>query len=280
MTKLKRIKLAALDLDGTLLNDSKTLCDGAAETLYQAAAHGIHIVPVTGRPLDGIPACIRELPFIDYYICSNGAQVIDAKTGKALYSFAIDNAKSKAVLQVLRDLGCTFEPFANGVGYTEPSVYEDYMARFAGTPLEEYITSSRKIVDSVDAVFADGKTEADEFFVQCADEALRAALVEAVEALGGLQYCLLGDRFMEITKKGTDKGETLRVLCRHLNVDIRRTVAFGDGDNDLTLLEAAGIGIAMGNAFPGVKEKAALVAKTNNENGVCDILKGLWNDED
>jgi len=280
MAESKRIKLAALDLDGTLLNDNKTLCDGAADTLAEAAAHGMHIVPVTGRPLDGIPACIRELPFIDYYICSNGAQIIDAKTGAALYSFAIDNARSKEVVQVLRDLGCTFEPFANGVGYTEQAVYDDYMTRFGGTPLEEYITSSRRIIDNVDAVFADGRTEADEFFVQCADEALRDALVAAVETLGGLQYCLLGDRFMEITRQGTDKGETLRVLCRHLNVDIRRTVAFGDGDNDLTLLEAAGIGVAMGNAFPGVKEKAALVAKTNNENGVCDILKGLLNDED
>lgn len=269
----KEIRLAGIDLDGTLLNDKKQLCGGAAATLAAAAAKGRYLVPITGRPYAGIPDCVRHLSFIEYVICSNGAQIIDAKTGKALYSFTIDNETSRRIMAALRALGCVFEPFANGVGYTEQAIYDNYMCTFRGTPLEEYITSSRHIVDCIEAVFDDGVTETDEFFVNCPDERTRRQLVTAMDAIGGLQYCMLGDRFVEITKKGCDKGEALAVLCRHLSVPITQTIAFGDGENDLLLLDKAGIAVAMGNAHPSVKQHADLIANSNNDNGVCEIIK-------
>lgn len=273
MNKREQVRLAGIDLDGTLLNDRKQLCERAEETLRQAAAQGMAIVPITGRPYTGIPACVRALPFVEYVICSNGAQIVDAKIEKALYSFTIGNAKSKRIMQALRTLGCVFEPFADGVGYTEQPIFDDYMAHFKGTPLEEYITSSRRIVDSVEAVFDNGVTEADEFFVNCPDAAVREQLITAMDAIGGLQYCLLGDRFVEITKKGCDKGEALAALCRHLNVPVAQAIAFGDGENDLLMLDKAGVAVAMGNAPPIVKKRADIVAKSNNENGVCEIIK-------
>ncbi|MBR1461516.1 HAD hydrolase family protein, partial [bacterium] len=61
------------------------------------------------------------------------------------------------------------------------------------------------------------------------------------------------------------------IICKHLKVDINKTIAFGDGENDILLLEAAGIGVAMGNAEPPLKKHADIIAKTNNANGVCEI---------
>ncbi len=275
MNEKKHIKLIGADLDGTLLNDDKQLCDGAAATIAKAKAQGVQLVPVTGRPLKGIPSCIRELKEIDYYICSNGAQIIDAKTGKSLYSFTIDNARCRQIITALRALDCRFEPFTDGVGYAEPDVYEYYKRTFTGTPLADYVFSSRKVTDSIEALYAEPTRTADEFFVNCADKAVRDELIRAMNAIGNLQYCLLGDRFAEITNRGTDKGEALAVLCRHLNIDISETMAFGDGENDLLLLEKAGVAVAMGNAFPSIKEKAAVIADTNNHNGVCNIIETL-----
>lgn len=273
MTERKQILLAGIDLDGTLLNDRKELCDGAEKTLAAVAEKGVQLVPITGRPFTGVPACVRALPFVEYIICSNGAQMIDAKTGKAQYSFTIDNEKSRRIMTALRTLCCVFEPFADGVGYTEQSIYDNYLTQFVGTPLEEYITSSRRIVDSVEAVFDNGVTEADEFFVNCPDGGVRAQLLAAMDAIGGLQYCLLGDRFVEITAKGCDKGEALAVLCRHMAIPIEQTIAFGDGENDVRMLDKAGVAVAMENAPPAVKEHADMVAKSNNENGVCNFLE-------
>ena len=271
-----KIRLVGADLDGTLLNDRKELCIGAAETIAEAKQNGIHIVPITGRPYQGIPQCILNLKEIDYIICSNGAQIISYKTGECIFSSPISNSKSREVIKILTELDCIFEPFADGCGYSQPHIFESYMQQFKGTPIEDYITSSRKIVDDSGALFRDGTREADEFFVNCKEAEVRAALIERLDKIGGVQYCNLGDRFMEITKQGTDKGAALETICHYLGIGISETIAFGDGENDLLFLEKAGVAVAMENAFPSVKEKADIIAKSNNDNGVCEIIKQLY----
>ncbi len=96
----KEIELIGVDLDGTLLTDEKTLCPGAEETLKRAKDKGIHIVPITGRPFQGVPECVKALESVDYFICSNGACIIDAKTKEGVYNFSMSNEKSReAVLR-------------------------------------------------------------------------------------------------------------------------------------------------------------------------------------
>lgn len=274
--KAKSIKLVGIDLDGTLLNDEKTLCGGAADTLKRASESGIHIVPITGRPLMGVPQCVREIEGIEYIICSNGAQIMDAKTEKSLFSFSIPNAKSVELIKELRALGCIFEPFADGRCYTDPATFNTYIDYFRGSPVEEYITSTRFIVDSVDEIFSDGKKQADEFFVSCSDKAMQKTVARRLDEIGGFHHWFYDNKYIEITREGCDKGEALKALCKHLGVPIEQSLAFGDGDNDLFFLEKAGIAVAMENAFPSVKEKADLIAKSNNDNGVCEIIEMLF----
>lgn len=271
----RQIKLIGADLDGTLLNDDKQLCAGAADTIRKAVHSGIHFVPITGRPLSGIPECIRNFKEIEYLICSNGAQIIRNETGESLFSFAIPNDTCRQLIGIFRSLGCMFEPFADGVGYCEEHIFEYYKATYADTVIADYIFSSRKVVPAIEPLFADGTREADEFFINCTAPEIRTALERILDKMPALQYCNLGDRFMEITKKGTDKGEALAKICALLGVDLQNTVAFGDGENDLLFLEKAGIAVAMENAFPSVKEKADMVAESNNHNGVCKIIERL-----
>lgn len=273
--KSKNIKLIGIDLDGTLLNDKKELCNGAKETLNAAYEKGIYIVPITGRPFIGVPQCIRDIEKIEYIICSNGAQIMDSKGEKSIYSFSIPNEKCLALMKELRALGCVFEPFADGRCYTDPDTFKTYIDYFKGSPVEEYITSTRFIVDSIDEVFSDGKKAADEFFVSCSDREKQKEVAKMLDSLGGLHYWFYDDKYIEITREGCDKGEALKTICKHLKVDIENTMAFGDGDNDLFFLEKAGVAIAMENAFPSVKEKADIIAKSNNENGVCDLIEHL-----
>ena len=269
------IKLAAIDLDGTLLDDNKKMCNSAAEAIKQVHKKGIHIVPITGRPYLGVPLFIKEMPEIEYIITSNGAQIIEKRSEKSLYSFAITNEKSKEIMNVLRSFDCLFEPFCDGVGYTEKHIFDFYMSRFTGTVLEEYFTSSRKICSGYDEIFENCEKCADEFFVSCPDEETRSRLMKEVEKIGNLQFCTHRDKFLEISEKGTDKGAALGVICSHIGIDIKETIAFGDGENDILLLDAAGIGVAMGNAEERLKKHADIIAGTNNDNGVGEILKKL-----
>ena len=269
----KSIKLAAIDLDGTLLSDGKSLCDGAAQTIKEANARGLHIVPITGRPYLGIPECVKELGVVDYYITSNGAQIVDAKSEKSIYSYALSNEKTLKIMNILRSFPCLFEPFCDGVGYSEQYIYDFYLSKFKGTPLEEYFIASRKVCPGYDEIFEDNSKGADEFFVTCHDEKTRKDIMNSVEQVGNIQFCTHRDRFLEISEKGTDKGNALKIICSHIGINTSQTIAFGDGENDILLLEAAGIGVAMENAEPKLKQHADIIAKSNNNNGVCEILK-------
>ncbi len=112
-------------------------------------------------------------------------------------------------------------------------------------------------------------------FIICNDEEDRRKIKAEFESFDNVQFCLLADRFLEITKKGTDKGAALKKICEHLNIDTAQTIAFGDGENDLQFLEVAGTAVAMANAVDSVKQKADIVTKSNNENGVCTVLNDL-----
>ncbi len=271
----KKIELIGTDLEGTLLDDNKELSEETLSALKNAYEKGIHIVPITGRPLKGVPKCVRNLEQIEYIISSNGANIYDVKNERELISFSIDSEKSRLLIDELRQLDCMFEPFGDGAGYAEKNVFDYYISTFKGTPLEDYFFSSRIVCDSYEELF-DGKSRcADEIFVNCAEAKIRDSVIELTEKLGGLQYCNLGDRFIEITKEGTDKGAALRAICDYLRIDVNNTIAFGDGENDLQFMQAAGIAVAMENAFPIIKQNADIITKTNNENGVAKIINEM-----
>lgn len=273
MIQNRNIKFVGVDLDGTLLRDDKTLCDGAEEIINSLAQRGIHFVPITGRPYSGIPDCVKNLDTVEYIISSNGARIINAKTEEELFSFALSNEKTLELIAIMRDADCMFEAFADNVGYVEKELYEYYVREFTGTPIGQYIFSSRKVTPSIEGLFEGTGKQADEIFIDCKMPQVRADILKRIEGVEGIQHCSLGDRFLEVTKKGTDKGEAMTVLCNYLGVDLADTIAFGDGENDLQFLDKAGFAVAMENAFPCVKEKADRITKSNNDNGVCEILK-------
>lgn len=274
--KLKNeMKLIGVDLDGTLLKDDKTLCAGTAEVIKRAAGKGIYFVPITGRPYSGIPDCLKNIEEIKYYICSNGAQIMDAQSGKSIFSFPLENKQVLNIINRLENTEYMFEVFADGVGYISPDLFAYYQKIYSGTPVGDYIFSSRKVTDNVRALFDGTDKTADEVFVICKSPAHRERLNQCMSQLKDVQFCFLADRYFEITKYATDKGKALEVLCDYLNIDLKNTIAFGDGENDLQFLKKAGVAVAMQNAHDSLKANADMTAKSNNENGVCEIIKEL-----
>lgn len=269
------IRLIGVDLDGTLLTDDKKLCPGARETIKKAKENGIRLVPVTGRPFLGIPEVVRKLPEIDYIICSNGASIIEMKDEKRIFSFSMSNEKSREVFDLLKDMDCLFEPFCDGVCYTEQEILDSYIGYFRGSPIEEYLLSTRVICDSIEALFKAQNKQADEFFVSCESREQRDKVVAKLDKTGGIQYWFFDDRYIEITKENCDKGSALETLCNYLDIPVEKSMAFGDADNDLHFLNKAGVAVAMGNASDAVKEKADIIADTNNNNGVCKLIEEL-----
>lgn len=268
-------KMIGLDLDGTLLKDDKSIDTKTKEYLETLSANGIHIVPITGRPLSGVPDCVRNIKGVDYIISNNGSKTVLNSTNETLFSLAMDNATSKRVIEAVRQTGAIFEVFLNHYGYCEKFVFDHYKEVYTGTVLGDYIFSSRKQVDSLLTLFDDKNAEADEIFIICKDNDDREIIKAQTDKISGIQYCMLADRFLEITKNGTDKGTALEMLCNHLKIGLDKVIAFGDGENDLQFLNKAGTAVAMGNATDSVKSQADIVTDTNNNQGVLKALKNL-----
>lgn len=269
------IKLIGVDLDGTLLTDEKELTIETKEIIKKLHKKGIHFVPITGRPLSGVPKCIRDIEEIEYAITSNGSQITDLRTNKAIFEFPIDNKKANEIIDILENESCMYEVFADSVGYIKQEEYDEHKKRFSGTPFGEYLFQSRRVTPSIKELFASSNKPADEIFILCDNEETRNRIARKMEQILGIQQCLIADRFLELTKKNIDKGYALSVLCEHLNLDLKSTIAFGDGENDLQFLEKAGIAVAMENAVNEVKQKADIITKSNNDNGVYEILKQI-----
>lgn len=268
-------KMIGLDLDGTLLKNDKSIDAKTKEYLETLSANGVHIVPITGRPLSGVPDCVRSIKGVDYIISNNGSKTVLNSTNETLFSLAMDNATSKRVIESVRQTGAIFEVFFNHYGYCEKFVFDHYKEVYTGTVLGDYIFSSRKQVDSLMTLFDDKSAEADEVFIICKDNDDREIIKAQTDKISGIQYCMLADRFLEITKNRTDKGTALEMLCNHLKIGLDKVIAFGDGENDLQFLNKAGTAVAMGNASDSVKAQADIITDTNNNQGVLKALKDL-----
>lgn len=267
-----KILLAGLDLDGTLLKKDKTISSVTSDAMKSAAQRGIHLVPVTGRPLSGIPKCVLELGVCRYAITTNGAAITDLKTGERVYSVSIDNEKTVSIMKALDEIGVSYEAFADGYGYLSPAVMEKYNKKYAFTPVGEYIKMSRKVVENPVQKFETEAKCADEIFISCKSSEQRAQLAKRFGSECGIQFCFLDDTFLEITAAGADKGTAFTYLCGMLGISKENTAAFGDNENDVSLADSAGLFVAMGNSSDKFKLRGNIVADTNENDGVAKIL--------
>lgn len=267
------IKLIGLDLDGTLLHDDKTMSTRTKNAIEQASALGIKVVPITGRPIAGIPDFITLMPEIKYMIYNNGSQIIEGD--KTLFSFSLDKQKAVQIMSLIKSMGAMVEVFVDGWGYIEPYVDEFYHSVIPeDTPIGQYIYSSRRVVSSINDVVAKGDC-INEIFVICPNPECRPDIVDAIKEIDEIHYWTLDPIFVEITRENTNKGVALETLCNLLGIDICDAIAFGDGENDLPFLQKAGVAVAMDNAPDVVKESADIIADTNNNDGVAKIIEKI-----
>ena len=270
----KKIRLIALDLDATLLDSQKKISPRNLAALERTREMGILMVPVTGRPAQGLPQAVLDLPGLRYAVTSNGATIRDWEEDRFLLEKHLSPEKALEVLDTCWDFDMIREVFREGIGYLTQADYEILRDRYAGTPMWEYVMGTRQVLPGSieDFLRVDARPVEELFFLTGSiqeKEALR-------ERLSGLPDISFADPFpndLEVMAGGIDKGEAFLWLLDHLGIDPAETLAMGDGGSDIPLLRAAGIGIAMGNALDYVKEAADDVTVSCDEDGVALALE-------
>ena len=266
-------KLILTDLDGTLLRDDKSLSPANRAALVRAAAQGAEVVVATGRFFGGIPRELLELPFLRYFILMNGAKVYDRREDRVLYRSEIPLAQAERVMDLLEPLDCTVDCYQNDVGWMERR-YFDHLDYYVTDPVSRaMVRSHRRPVDDLRAQVRAGGDTVQKMQAYFPHLELRPQVMALLrrEVPGVVQSVSLPTN-LELNAAGATKGAALAALCRALGVDPLDTAAFGDGTNDVSMLAAAGVGVAMANGAPETRQAADLVTASNQEDGVALVL--------
>ena len=260
-------KMIVLDMDDTLLTSDHTISPKTKEALLDAQARGYKVVLASGRPTFAMWDAARELELAKYgsYILSfNGASVIDCATNEEIFSSTLQPDTVAHLHDISEREGIAIHTYVgNEIVTDRPNPYTDIEGELTGMPVvhvgdfKEAVTAP--VVKCL--MLADGDTLAP----------IETKLQE--ELAGKLAVARSKPFFLEFTEAGVTKGTSLAFLAAQLGIAQKEVIACGDGNNDLTMIEWAGLGVAMGNANTTVKGKADFITKSNNEDGIAHVIE-------
>ena len=293
------VRLAALDLDGTLLNHEGQVTPRTRAALQAASDRGVVIVPTTGRPLGNLPPVVAQLPGVRYAITSNGAAVWDLGSDPlgAVYSRYANAAErqtsepicllrrlmpvetAREVFGIFMEYNGGMSVFSDGYSIKEQSGVDFMAARWARL----HSTEARQPNDGRFLVVRDlgewMSRHAHEVEKQCLFFAEQVQVPQALarfRAMPGVEVVQGSPENIEVTAAGVDKGEALLTLADRLGIPRAQTLAVGDSENDRAMLEKAGVAAVMANGMPQIKALADLVTTADcDHDGVAEVFETL-----
>ena len=272
---MKNIKLVASDLDGTLLNKNKEITPRLFAALKKLDELGIYFVPSTGRPFGTVPQAIKELPFLKYVITSNGATIYDAVEQKNIIENYLTPEAVDAVIEIARELPVITEYFIEGKAYIAKKVYDDLSPFDLTESHVTYIKNSRTPVEDFWNEMKRNNTVLENINLVFADMELRKKTWDRLKALGLASVTAATTKNIEITSLYATKAKALEKLCEVLGFTRENVLAMGDGDNDMPMIQFAGIGVAMANGEEHIKQAADIIADDCNDFGAAKILEQI-----
>lgn len=275
---MKDIKLVALDLDGTLFDNSSRISKRNLTAIRSITDKGIHVVISTGRPFEGIPFDQIKGTGINYAITANGSGIYEISTGKCLYENAMDEELVTPILNFLLTRDIHMDAFIGGKGYTPVQCVETAQKLTVPSSIKNYIITTRTRLDNILQFIHENQLKVQKMtlnFYPAADGTLidRETVRKFFVSNPSITTVCGGYNNLEFTRADANKGVGLRKLAEILGVNPDATMAIGDTENDLAIIEAAGIGVAMGNATDAVKARADYVTTTNTKDGVAAAIE-------
>lgn len=256
------IKLVALDLDGTLLTSDKRISEENKRAIQAARAKGVQVVLTTGRPLKAIEPFLEELNLLgegNYSITFNGG-LVQENTGRVLDKIGFGLEEARTIRAVTQQLDLPLALLFGGTIYTLPSEQPSLYAVLS--PLLDAVDIDD--ADLPDIVYNKAVTAIEATYLDERIPQIPKELHEQFEIFKSR------DILLEWSPKGVHKANGLAKLIQHLGIERSEVMACGDEENDVSMVEWAGLGVAMANASATLKEVASVVLPlTNDENGIA-----------
>lgn len=267
-------KLVCIDVDGTLLNSKHKITERTKKILLEAHKKGIHIVICTGRMYTDAEYYSNLIGVKSPVIASNGAFIKEKDNDKVIYKDVLGESLSLVLLELFRKHSikpyfCTPNKFYYGnimfqLYYIATKILGIRRNRFDA----EYVFSWRRW----EKVLQKEKDNVVKCEIIYRDPALICELLNELKNMDQLEIVDSSRYNIEITRKGVSKGKAVEMLASLYHVKREEIITIGDSENDLSMIEYAGLGIAMGNALDSIKQKADHVTASNDNDGVAKAI--------
>lgn len=267
-------ELIALDLDGTLTNSKKEITPATREALIEIQKAGKKVVLASARPECGVTPLAKELEmdkYGGYLLCFNGGKIRQCASGELFSNVTLDPEMIKPVYDIVKQY-----PDIDILAHRD----HDYLS---GHCVNDYTVLEGEI-NHMTFEHVDNFVEAIDFplnklFIAGPGEKVEPAMLHLQKEFDGVLgvYCA-EPYFLNVMPLGIDKANSLLNLLESLGLTADQMICCGDGYNDISMIQAAGLGVAMDNAPDVVKEAADFITLSNDEDGVLHVINKFMRD--
>ena len=260
-------KLVAIDMDGTLLTSKKTISERTKRTIKKATEKGVQIVLASGRPLEGLMPYVKELGLDtdkDYVLSYNGAIVQKVSNKEMLVNNTLIGKDLTYLYELSQEIESNIHAFSKeGCITPKMSKYSELEGTINQIPVKE-----------IDYANVGEQEQIIKIMLIDPPEILEENIKKLPEAIYD-DYTIVRSApyFLEFLHKDANKGAGVAALADSLGIDRKDVMCIGDAGNDLHMIQYAGMGVAMGNAFEEIKEIADYITGTNDEDGVAQAIE-------
>ena len=279
---MSKIKAIVMDVDGTLTNGKKQITEKTKEVLLKSQSKGIKLILASGRPTTGLIGFAKELEMDKnngLLVSFNGSKVVDCETFEELFNEPMSIEEGKAVLEHMKKF--EVRPMVDKGEYMlvnnvfDNKIYArngqeiniiEYESRGGNYKLCEIDDLAEYIDYPLNKILTAGQPDY-----------LKEHYREMMEPFKDKLSCMFtADFYFEFTAKGIDKAKALETVLKPMGINEDEIISFGDGQNDLSIIKYAGIGVAMENAVDELKEQADEITLSNEDDGIAySLLKNI-----
>lgn len=273
---LTHFSCAAFDLDGTLLDGHSQLSPRTKVALDDLHRAGVQVIVCSGRPFSTIPKDILAHPAVRFVATGNGVRIFDKALGKDVYCCALAQQTLEDIVELVQYYPVGYEFFIQGKAFANRAYLADPALYGADLMSNRYLTTTRAPFDDVRSFITAHRNTIDSMGLSLADMVLKKQLWQRLEhEIEGIYVTSSVPRLLEVADARAGKGPAVAVILERLDLDATGLVAFGDADNDLGMIELAGMGVCMENGEAHLKAAADFIAPRHDQDGVAIVLEKL-----
>lgn len=286
-------KLVAIDLDGTMLNQYGIITEKTKKAISKAQEKGVEVMIASGRAITSVKRFSKEINSNKYFISGNGAITYDIKNNKILYENILSKTKALKIIKICEENSIYYNVYtengiiAKNLSYNTLYYYKDNLTK------PDVNRTHINIVENVYDYFEQREEKILKIMICDEHKTVFNSIVRKLKELSEIEVLEVSHMSRKIIKQGTDeialeyfytevsakdvdKWNALEEIIGLMNISKEEVVTIGDNANDLKMITNAGLGVAMGESAPYVKQSADIIAPTNDEDGVAIILNKIF----